>query len=239
MDIGSLAGFGYFGLFLLALVSNAIPYSTIPYLIFLVPILSRLNAPELLNAIVVLATGATAGKLIVYVIGRSISRVKAVSTLTSGLIAFAKRHKLMLFTIIFAIAALPIPDDIFYIPIGASRYDPVLFSIALFAGKFVITVLVALYGLALKGLVEGYIGLPPQVSIPIMVLVTALLMVGVGGIDWEDVERAYLERGVVAASATVLRHFVKATFKKPLNKLKSLVHNIRSGDEEEPGRSRS
>lgn len=223
MSIEFFMSLGYVGLFLLALVSNAIPYSTIPYLIFVAPLLSKLRGTSLLLAILVLAGGATAGKVVVYAIGRSVSKIKAIDNFMSGLIAFAQRHEKSIFIVVFMVAALPLPDDVFYIPIGTSRYNLVLFTIALFAGKLVITFLTAIYGIALGHILEGYVGLPPIVTIPLMITVTVALVIIMGKMDWKGVERTYLEKGVLPTLIFIAKSFLEILILKPLIKLKSLV----------------
>lgn len=236
MDIEFLKGLGYMGLFLLALISNAIPYSTIPYLAFVAPILSRLTGTTLVGAILALAIGATVGKLVVYTVGRSISRIRTVSRSMSELIEFAGKYRKAMFIVTFIVAALPIPDDVFYIPIGASRYNLALFTIALFAGKVVVTVLAAFYGLLLRGLIEEYAGASPFVAVPIMIVVTALLMIVLGKIRWKEIERTYLDKGLRATLILVARSLAEMLLTRPLSKLKSLFCGKTYGDEEEPGR---
>lgn len=236
MDVEFLKGLGYMGLFLLALISNAIPYSTIPYLAFVAPVLSRLTGMTLMGAVLALATGATAGKLVVYTLGRSISRIRTVSKSMSELIEFAGRYRMAMFVVTFIVAAFPIPDDVFYIPIGASRYNLALFTIALFAGKVVVTVLAAFYGLLLRGLIEEYVGISPFVAVPIMIAITVLLIIVLGKVGWREVERTYLERGLRATLVFVARSLTEILLIRPLNKLKSFFCSKMYGDEEEPGR---
>ncbi|MEM2025009.1 MAG: VTT domain-containing protein, partial [Desulfurococcaceae archaeon] len=139
MLIKELGGLGYLGLLLIAFVSNAVPFSTIPYLVFLAPILAKQHGMEQIYAILVLALGASLGKLIVYVIARSISKIGRVSRSIHNLVNFTHMFKKATFLTVFLVAALPIPDDVFYIPIGISKYNIPLFFVALLLGKIVVT----------------------------------------------------------------------------------------------------
>ncbi|MEM1612250.1 MAG: VTT domain-containing protein [Desulfurococcaceae archaeon] len=225
MSIELFVGLGYVGLFLLAFLSNSIPYSTIPYLVFVAPLLSRLRGLPLIIAIIALAAGATAGKLVIYAVGRSISSVKTVRNFIRGFSYFARKHEKVTFITVFLIAALPIPDDIFYIPIGASGYNVMQFTIALFTGKLIITLLTAVYGFILSYLLEGVTELPMVVSIPIMIVITAVLMVAFGKVDWAGVEKAYYEKGILPAFAYVVMSFIEVLILRPAIKLKSLICN--------------
>lgn len=223
MSIEPFISLGYVGLFLLAFVSNSIPYSTIPYLVFIAPLLSKLRGLSLVIAIIALAVGATAGKLVVYTVGRSISGIRIVRDFIHGFSFFTRKHKKATFITVFVVAALPIPDDVFYIPIGASGYDLVPFTIALFAGKFVITSLTAIYGFILSYLLEGLTELPVVVSIPVMILITTVLMIAFGKVNWADVEKTYYEKGVLPALVCIAVSFIKVLIIKPVIKLKSLI----------------
>lgn len=222
MDITVLMRLGYVGLFLVAFVSNAIPYSTVPYLVFIAPLLSKLRGTDLLIAILALASGATAGKLVVYFVGRSVSKIRAVHSFMSDLAGFTQRHKNAVLIAVFVVAALPIPDDILYIPVGATRYSVVLFTVALFAGKLVVTSLTALYGITVGYLLEGAMRLPPTVAVPVMVIVTVVLTIALSRVNWSEVEKIYLEKGTLPAVVYATKSFLEALILKPLAKLKVL-----------------
>lgn len=222
MNLESYLGLGYTGLFLLSLVSNIIPYSSIPYLVFIAPIISKLRGLDLVISIISIATGATLGKIVVYFTGRFIARFKYFKKHYSGL-SDISRYKKAVFITVFLVASLPIPDDVFYVPIGASRYNIFYFSIALFAGKLVISILTALYGVIVNYVLEEVAELPLYIYIPIMLLTTYILIAAIGKINWYKVEEVYGERGLIHALRYILYSFVEIVFIKPMIKFKSLI----------------
>ncbi|MEM4528459.1 MAG: VTT domain-containing protein [Desulfurococcaceae archaeon] len=181
--------------FTVSLISNAIPYSTIPYLLWFAPLFAMLKPPDLYLAILFSALGASMGKLIIYFIGRGFSMIRRLSTYHDRLHHISRQHPAATFLVIFMTAALPLPDDVVYIPIGVARYNVVLFFIALFAGKLIITILTAIYGKTFVYLVRDYADLPPVVYVPLMVIATAILMYVIGSIDLVKLGNVYKEHG--------------------------------------------
>lgn len=223
MDISYYIKLGYLGLFILALVSNAIPYSTIPYLVFIAPILSRLHGWNLVFSILALTIGAALGKIMVYFLGRFISRFKRVEKYLGELPTFTKKHLKATFITVLLVAALPLPDDVFYIPIGASRYNLLYFSIALFAGKLIITGLTAFYGVLMTLLLEEVANLPPIINIPLMIVMTLVLFIAIGKVNWVKVEEMYNEKGIISALQYAAWSFAEIIILKPIAKFKSLL----------------
>lgn len=221
--IYELVKLGYIGLFLLAFVSNAIPYSTIPYLVFIAPLLAKLSGTNLMLAIIALSLGATGGKLVVYVIGRLIGRIKKVDNYTHDASAFFAKHGKPLALIVFLTAALPIPDDIIYVPLSIARYNIWEYTLALLAGKIVVTVLAVIYGKTLTLLIEDVIGLPMYIGIPILILITILIVVITGKIDWLAVENVLIEEGGLKALKYLLISLWRILIVNPLNKLKTIL----------------
>lgn len=217
---------GAFGFLLLAFVSNAIPYSTVPYLILVAPLLSRLKDFDLVTAIIALAAGATLGKLVVYLMGRSLRKLEKISNFTWTSSRFFSKHRKPVFILVFLVAALPIPDDVFYIPIGVAKYSILSFATALFLGKIVVTALTALYGVSTTFLLEDVAGLPVYLSIPLMILVTVILTVAIGKIDWYGVENNYIEKGFLHAFTYFLKSLLKVLFIAPLTKLIIILKNM-------------
>lgn len=221
--IYELVKFGHIGLFILALISNAIPYSTIPYLIFIAPLLARLGGTSLLLAIMALSLGATGGKLVVYFIGRMIGRIKRVDEYTYSASRFFAKHGKPLVLVVFLTAALPIPDDIVYVPLSIAGYSVWKYTLALLAGKIVVTALAAIYGKTLALVTEDLMGLPIYISIPIYILVSVLIVFITGKIDWYMIENILIEEGGLKA----LRYFLISLWRilvvNPFNKLKTIL----------------
>lgn len=218
-----LIQYGYIGLFILALVSNAIPYSTIPYLFFVVPILAKARDISLLTMIISLTAGATIGKLIVFLFGRFLLRIEKVKKILGKAPDFIRRHKTSVFMTVFLVAALPIPDDVFYIPIGSSNYNILYFATALFLGKLVITTLAAIYGVVAVYVLEEAIGLEPLFSVPLLIVLTALLMIIIGKVDWGEVDDIYYRKGAFHALIYVIVSIIRIILVRPIIKLISLL----------------
>lgn len=220
-----LGRYDFIGLLVLALLSNAIPYSTIPYLVFIAPLLSQLRGSSLALAVLALTLGATLGKIVVYLIGRSLLKVRKVKTYVGSVTGFINKHKKSVFIMVFLVTALPLPDDVFIIPIGSSKYSLLYFTVALFLGKLIITSLTALYGVFVAYVLEGVIGLPAVVNIPLMMLITGVIMIVIGKIDWITVEKTYDEKGSFAALVYIIRSILEIAVLKPISKFISLFHN--------------
>lgn len=219
MIIDILYRYGFVGLFLLAFISNAIPYLTIPYLIFVAPILSMYRGIELIVSIIALSLGAALGKVVVYFIGRGLASISKIGRRLESLHFFTSTYEKAVFLMVLAVAALPIPDDVFYIPVGLSRYSTLLFFIAVLLGKTIVTTLAAVYGVAMRFLLE-LTGMPLIVQVPLMVLVTLIITVIINNVNWQEAITIYQQKGVLEASRYILLSIlvaVKALVKRILN----------------------
>lgn len=212
--------YGPVGLFVVALLSNAIPYSTIPYLILVAPILSVYKGKELLISIMSLALGAAVGKVVIYMVGRGLASIGRIEKALTGLRSLTSVHKHATFIVVFLAAALPIPDDVFYIPVGISKYSLTLFFIAVLLGKMIITYLAALYGRALRFLLQEVVGVPISVQIPLMIAVTTLVVLVINSIDWEGVNNTYREKGVLKAF-----NYMVSSIPSGLKKILKRIHH--------------
>ena len=131
---------GYLGLFAVSFFGSMIIFLPVPFIILLATMsLDPLFSPHLLA--LVSAAGATGGKMVVFYgsyYGRRIlkdetkRRMKPLQKLVS-------RYG---WPATFIAAATPIPDDLVYIPLGLSKYNPLLFLSATFAGKVVLSEIV-------------------------------------------------------------------------------------------------
>lgn len=212
--------YGLIGLFLFAFISNAIPYSTVPYLVVLAPLIANYRGSELALVIMSLALGATLGKLVVYLVGRGVSSINKVQRVFSGMRSLTVTYSRstfmsrVTFLIVFLAAALPIPDDVVYIPVGLSKYSLPLFFIAVLLGKIIITLLAALYGVAFRFFIEDVAGLPPVVYAPLMLLITVSLILAGNRVNWENLIEVYNKEGFLTAikyMITCILHNTKKT----------------------------
>jgi len=137
-------GFGYLGVFSLSLVSNLIIFIPVPYLL-LVFLLGSSIETNLALLSFISGLGAACGKLIVFTISRSGRRFVDEKSLRN--LEFARMiMERYGFMAVFIVAATPLPDDIFYIPLGMAKFTFVKFFLACLGGKFLLTTVVALGG---------------------------------------------------------------------------------------------
>jgi membrane protein DedA with SNARE-associated domain len=127
------ADFGYIGILLISFVGSVIVFIPIPYFPLLVTAaLNKQLDPHILA--LSSAIGAVIAKMIIFYVsyyGRNILPLQRLLSRYGGPGAF--------------IAALtPIPDDLIYIPLGLSKYNPWKFAIATFLGKFLLNEIIVL-----------------------------------------------------------------------------------------------
>lgn len=216
--------------FIVSLISNAIPYSTIPYLLWFAPLFAMLKPPDLYLAILFSAIGASIGKLVIYFIGRGFSAMRRLSTYHDRLHYISQQHPAAIFLVVFLTAALPLPDDVIYIPIGIAKYNAALFFIALLMGKLIITILTALYGRAIVYLVRDYADLPPVIYIPIMIILTIILTYVVGSIDLAKLSDTYRRRGLREAVKCLIDMITRSLvnlFMKTCRVLKNIKNGLK------------
>ncbi|MCS7146206.1 MAG: VTT domain-containing protein [Nitrososphaerota archaeon] len=193
---------GYPGVFLLSLFGSAIPFLPLPYL-FVVVILSGILDPLTLG--LVSGLGGAIGKITSYSVGR----------LSYRFLSWERRRKMdalnRLITRygavgVFIFALTPLPDDVYYIPIGMTRYSFSRFMVFSAAGKVLLAIIVAYLGKAyletLEFLLNGGVA-GTVVSIAFLAVITAVML----RVDWE-LFAAYFEKegikGVLANLAEIL-----------------------------------
>lgn len=200
-----LKTYGPIGVFLVSFLGNALPYSTIPYLILVILYSSTLDSTWDQIIITVLGgLGAALGKIIVYYFGYGL-RYVLTSEQRRNLETFASLFKRSTFLAVFLFAALPLPDDILYVPLGASRYSLTRYTIALVSGKIIITGAAVFFGSSFTWITNSVTDLPPYVSITILLYVTLWLTYLVSKIDWLHIARTYKRRGIIAGTLELLR----------------------------------
>jgi len=180
--------------FALSFASNAIPYMTVPYLIAIAIMAGNIKGIVLKTLIVVAAgVGAGIGKVVVYFMGRGVHRVLPEST-RENLEVFSKLFEKSMFIAVLLFAALPLPDDLLYIPLGVAGYSIKLFTVAVIIGKIIITAMAAAFGTAVSSLV-GEAGASSMIATIVILVVSIIITIMVIRIDWMKVAKAYAEKG--------------------------------------------
>jgi len=178
---------GPIGIFLASLLGNAVPYATVPYLVIIIQYFAAIKHTFLdIIAVTILGgLGATVGKVIVYSIGRA-ARCALSKETKENLKLFTKLMGKSVFIAIFLFAALPLPDDVLYVPLGVSGYSLIKFFIACFLGKIIITFLAAMLG-AIWAQVMELSKVPIWISLPSALIVTIVVTYIITAIDWVKV----------------------------------------------------
>ncbi|OLB71278.1 hypothetical protein AUI06_04320 [archaeon 13_2_20CM_2_52_21] len=170
--------------FLVSIIGNMIPFFPIPYLLFVITIATGFPGLGLFQIAAVSALGASIGKFVSYGLGYGARR--ALSGSRARFDSFRRLLGGSSFLLAFVFAALPLPDDIVFVPLGIIRYSPVKTFIALYSGKFFLTTLITYVARSSQGSLEGLLGGGLYVSIlsaVIVILVAVFLM----RIDWEAI----------------------------------------------------
>ncbi|MEM2009269.1 MAG: VTT domain-containing protein [Thermosphaera sp.] len=210
-DIQVLKGLGFSGIFLISFISNAIPYSTIPYLFWLVPVFAiyQGNLSEYLLLIFLSSLGASMGKLVVYFIGRGFTKIGAQSRIRRNLDFLASEHSNALFLTLILFTALPLPDDVIILPLGYAKYDIVKYMIGLLIGKFIVTSLAALYGRGISVLLTESFEAPLWLIIVVYAYLTLMITYVAGSIDWIKLGGLARKAGFIFA----FKYFIEALIK--------------------------
>jgi len=202
------ASVGITGVFLASLVSNAIPYSAMPYLAVVAAYAAAAPSEKLIIAAAG-GAGATLGKLVLYslsrLVGAKIGRkrrenLEYFNKLLSGKTAFLA---------VFLFAALPLPDDVLYIPLGLSGYAFMKFLVPLFIGKVFLVGLIAFLGSQARALLDVGVksGLLP-ISVAVLLFVTLELVLITFYVNWMKVFEAYLRGGIKEGLSILLRESI-------------------------------
>src|SRR2546430_3424014 len=188
---------------LVRLIGNMIPFFTIPYLLFVITIATGFPGLGLFQIAAVSALGASIGKFVSYGLGYGARR--ALSGSRARFDSFRRLLGGSSFLLASVFAALPLPDDIVFVPLGIIRYSPVKTFIALYSGKFFLTTLITYVARSSQGGLEDLLGGGLYVSIlsaVIVVLVAILLM----RVDWEEV--------LVEGRRGMIRRLLKGIFRR-------------------------
>ena len=185
------AQFGYFGVFLVSLIGSSSIIIPIPYTILIFSLgLSKQWDPLLLT--IACGSGAAIGELSSYLVGyygRKI--VSAEQQRKMNYIVKILGRSVPIAVFIFALT--PLPDDLFFIPLGIMHYNLLKVFIPSLLGKLLMVYLLASFGqiggdliIRIYGEEGSWIGMLIT-FILLMVIVIALFR-----IDWEKVFGKYL-----------------------------------------------
>lgn len=200
-------------IFIISFIGNSIPYVSVPYYIFLVIYSGIIKDPVELVAIAMISgVGATLGKLVIYMIGRGVSKIVPERD-RENVELFGRLIGRWGFLFILIVASLPFPDDVVLIPIAFAGYSMTLYFIAMLVGKIIHSLAIVFFGRGLIRLAEN-IGIPQYIFIPTLLAVSVILMVIIMRIDWAGVVREYEAKGIQGALNKVYREVASIVVRK-------------------------
>jgi len=208
--ITKLNEYGPVGLFLLSFISNVIPGFPAIYLAFVGSYaLVATDTMHATMAIIVSGIGAGLGKLTVFMssraLGHASKRLQKVREKTEWLGEEAERG---VFILVLLFAALPLPDDILYIPLGLTGFKAVSFAIAVLLGKIILTAIVFILGKAYKSAFESLTATQAQDNLGLLVggmLIASIIATAViFSMDWKKIYMTYKKEGSLKATIILI-----------------------------------
>ena len=235
--------------FVISFVSNSIPFMTVPYLALIAGYGALLNDDvERLLVGVGGGLGAALGKMVVFYFGREFHRVLSEET-KENLEFFAKAFQHGVFIAIFLFAALPLPDDVLYIPLGVAGYNPVLFFIAVALGKTFLTLGAVYFGDVLgqaAAWLQTVLGLsgageePNPFVTAVLLLVASLAVTAmIIRMDWRRIVEVYNEYGPLAGFYEMILQAFAALMPRRYGRVlvekgEALLERLRGGQRQRP-----
>ncbi len=225
--ISALDQYGIPGLFLAAFLSNLIPGFPALYLALVATYATIVGDPAK-NALAIIAAGVGAGlgKLVLFMLSSTIAkRSKWFRARRESAQWFIRKVGKSILITVFIFAALPLPDDIVYIPLGAAGYQAIPFFIAVILGKIVLTAIFVFLGTAWREILLNY-GQGLSLNAIILATVAAGLVFSyvVLSMDWKRIYEAYERKGALYALFYMIYEFLRTLF-KPLYLLASKAAN--------------
>ena len=200
-------------------MSNLIPFFPAIYL-SVVAVTSAVSPSleRLALLVVVSGLGAGLGKVIVFLFSSMMGKRFLKSSKRESLEELLRATSIGVFLVVLVFAALPLPDDVLYIPLGVAGYSMALFATAVVIGKIILTGLVALLGSGLirvlKFLSEVSAttrtnNLLSVVIVAAVIVVTGLILAVILYVDWTRVAEALAVRGWRNALHVFLRELAR------------------------------
>ena len=180
--------YGYSGIFIISLLASLIVFVPVPYFVPL--IIAALKLDPTLVALLS-SVGATIAKIIIF----------RLSYYGGKLVNEQTRKRMRPFEILvsrygwlasFLAAATPLPDDLIYIPLGFVRYNIYKFGISIFAGKFLLALIMAWGSRASASYVELFIEQVRDPTSALLVTVgliaaSTIIILAIMRLNWEKV----------------------------------------------------
>jgi membrane protein YqaA with SNARE-associated domain len=191
---------GPIGIFLVSLMSNSIPFVTIPYLGIIAgySVFYRDLGSQIM-LIMSSSLGAASGKIVVYFLGSAARRGLSENS-KRNVELFKRLARRSLFLAILFLAATPLPDDILYIPLGLMKYPILPYFTAILIGKVIITSVVVVYASWITAFATSNL-----YTIPLWIVLTAILIYVVMKINWYSVIEEVSNKGLYRYVSDILK----------------------------------
>jgi len=207
---GALYHLGLPGVFFASFIGNVIPYSAVPYLAFIAAYSAGMETESRIAIALVGGAGAASGKYVLYGIARYAGRF--LSERRKEELSYFQEilsKGAMGFLAVFLFAALPLPDDVLYVPLGVARYNFILFSLAVFFGKVFLAGIAVFLGRQARWLLmttfeTGHLLL----GIIALIAATVVLLMVLLFTNWKLVFITLTEKGAWEASKVFLREIL-------------------------------
>lgn len=197
----------YILVFVVSLIGNSVPYVSVPYYIFLIIYSGIVRDPlELVAIATVSGLGSTLGKLVIYMIGRGVSKIVSERD-RENIELFGRLIGRWGFIFLVVAASTPIPDDVVLIPIAFAGYSVAQYFLAVLIGKVIISLIIVFFGRGLVGFAES-VGVPQYIQIPVLLAVSVILMIIIMRINWGRVVKEYEAGGIQGALNEIYRSVV-------------------------------
>ncbi len=220
-------GYPLLASFLVAFVSNAVPYMTVPYLAVIAGYGAVLNslADRVLIAVVA-GVGAALGKVVVFMFGRGVHRVLP-ERVKENVELLAKAFSKGVFVAVFLFAALPLPDDLLYIPVGMTGYSVLKFFVAVASGKIVLTLAAVMAGGLVREFTGGSVGLNVVLGLVALGVIASIITLRA---NWRKIVVLYNERGALRALVELIVQMIVALLPSRIGRrIESRVDSVLGG----------
>lgn len=229
--IAKLNEYGPPGLFLISFISNVIPGFPAIYLAFVGSY--AIVASDTMHAtlaIVVSGLGAGLGKLALFMSSRALGHAsKSLQKVREKTEWLGEEGEKGVFILVLLFAALPLPDDILYIPLGLTGFRAVSFAVSVVLGKIILTTLVFMLGRAYKTLFESITAAQAQQNLGLLVggmLVASIIAtIVIFSMDWRRIYLTYKKKGSLKATILLLIELIRViTFNQVGGARKTTIH---------------
>ena len=200
--LNALQSQGYFGMLLIGIFGNMIPFLPVP---FLIPVFLLSTVLDPLPLGIAVGVGAAIGKCVSYAIGRGGFKILGEKK-QRELNVFSKLLGRYGIIAVLLFATLPLPDDIIVIPFGMMKYSFKKFFAALLVGKITLCLLVAYAGKYSFDFLTFLLGDGNAVvGMIASIIFMALMIIIIMKIDWIEATQHVESKGIWSYIKLLLR----------------------------------